>query len=36
MRKMVDGEAYTVPSTIEYFAIIDELLATLKQTGVIA
>jgi propionyl-CoA synthetase len=36
MRKMVDGEAYTVPSTIEDVAIIDELLATLKQTGVIS
>ncbi len=36
MRKMVDGEAYTVPSTIDDVAIIDELEATLVETGVMS
>ncbi len=35
MRKMVDGEAYTVPSTIDDVAIIDELKVTLEQAEVI-
>ena len=35
MRKMVDGESYTVPSTIDDVAIIDELQTTLNQAGVI-
>jgi propionyl-CoA synthetase len=33
MRKMVDGETYTVPSTIDDPAIIDELDASLTQAG---
>ncbi len=35
MRKMVDGEAYTVPSTIDDPAIIDELRATLENADVL-
>lgn len=31
LRKLVDGEAYTVPSTIEDPAVIDELARTLHQ-----
>ena len=35
MRKMVDGEAYIVPSTIDDPAIIDEIAATLQAEGVL-
>ncbi len=34
MRKMVDGESYNVPSTIDDPAIIDELAVTLKTSGI--
>ncbi|MEM7077781.1 MAG: propionyl-CoA synthetase [Pseudomonadota bacterium] len=34
MRKMVDGEPYVVPSTIDDPAIIDELDATLRREGI--
>jgi len=36
MRKMVDGQDYSVPSTIDDVTIIDELLNTLVQHKVIA
>ena len=32
---MVDGESYTVPSTIDDPVIIDELRTTLEQEGVL-
>jgi propionyl-CoA synthetase len=35
MRKMVDGESYTVPSTIDDFGIISELETTLIAEGII-
>jgi propionyl-CoA synthetase len=35
MRKMVDGQPYSVPSTIDDPAVLDELKTTLKRTGVI-
>ncbi len=35
LRKMVDGESYVVPSTIDDPAIIDEIDATLRAEGVI-
>ena len=35
MRKMVDGEQYTVPSTIDDVSIIAELETTLRAAGVI-
>ena len=34
MRKMIDGDPYTVPSTIDDPAIIDEIEITLKTAGV--
>jgi acyl-coenzyme A synthetase/AMP-(fatty) acid ligase len=34
MRKMIDGDPYTVPSTIDDPAIIDEIEITLKAAGV--
>ena len=33
IRKMIDGESYTVPSTIDDPAIIDELHQTLSSQG---
>jgi len=35
MRKLVDGEEYVVPSTIDDPQIIDEISATLTQQGVL-
>ena len=35
IRKMIDGEAYTVPSTIDDPNIIPELEATLREHGFI-
>jgi propionyl-CoA synthetase len=34
MRKMVDGQDYTVPSTIDDPAIVPEIEARLKERGV--
>ncbi|NIP16579.1 MAG: AMP-binding protein [Pseudomonadales bacterium] len=34
LRKMIDGNPYTVPSTIDDAAIIPEMAATLKKAGV--
>ena len=36
MRKMVDGESYTVPSTIDDPGIIDEIEQTLSAAGIIS
>jgi len=33
MRKMVDGEAYTVPSTIDDLGVIDELREKFRSAG---
>jgi len=35
MRKMIDGESYTVPSTIDDIGIIEELETTLISAGII-
>ena len=35
MRKMVDGEEYSVPSTIDDIAIIAELEETLAAAGIL-
>ncbi|MEM9621565.1 MAG: propionyl-CoA synthetase [Pseudomonadota bacterium] len=35
MRKMVDGESYIVPSTIDDPAIIDEIQITLTENGIV-